>query len=1854
MEDIVLHVQTEVALDGDSGSSWSRFWFLVDQCFQASKTFTIAEPTSSTRASSSSSSQAPTSEPIKRMDEKLRVFFWNNFIHEDGVLFYEHRPANANGASITSSKDLDDSKASFVPFSELVPLNESELSYKDVMEKYKDTIRIVGTVEQQRCALLGYSGAGVQVSGQAFIVLQTITAAREIGVTQAQLAKQHKLDSRSIFHSVKTLIEMKLIVKIPVTTGGQYTLLCLHKQYASKNPGYMAMTSKDNHASAGKMFVASDNGRRFEGLLKNDNKKVSYYSGLIKQKLTDILGRAKNQAMSIEDLAKALDLTDMNSVQNRWFNRQIELLCKLKYIKRIQVPGIYRCIQLLRPYGTDITMEEGDREQLNLKSVIADDIPLSGICFETSIEHQVYKHVMDAKERGIIAKEIRQKMNMLNSKLLNRILETLTKPPSPERNALIRRVGEFVGRERRYRYYSDEGFQKSVAKDHKEYIEKSKSFPVTVLPPRIGGKKQSGAASVSNDASPTVVISGSNSSADQAASTSSTSESLTEPSNVAAESDTTGTLGTSGIQSAGSSPASTGAGPSSVRAAPELLQSATPERFISVALLKRRKVILSIVERRRMTELHQSLVTEYQQEKLRLYPGEDETSVIDRKTLYRTISILEAEGLIQLYKVENIPTAGGNLTSKTFCLHHSVDPESDELKEFVKECSNRNLLFGSLAVKPAKKAEKLDVEVETLDEMQQRLGKEFFKGPSVPFSDLGPSKTKAESKPRNTRGHEFEGFENAIEYGWNRAKMMRALVFHRFLLDKLGSADGTLFIHPTNRHVLSTPLLFNVLHLRVFLIVVGQIPTPTDEMRAFLDANRKSTMPLRDVPPFMKESVAPNKNFKKRLIEVLEVLDALGLITPLSSVPNSGNATELQHATNHLVLNTHYEVHVNVRAPLDPHEPDQLEKDLEDRKEYMLLSAKECRDFWMDLQASSSVMKYVSVERSLHRPWSEIRQAFLLNLCNKRLWAEPIRVSPSQTRILMTQVNTKIRFAPHANDPRVDQMAKETGLPRDHVVQYYKAVLAVWHAHPEGTNPARTRRLTQVRRTRKAVDRNQEKAISSTVTAEPQDDATSDMAPATPISLDRGAFGAPAVNEPAQRFAVGAPKRRRARRMNWEDADDERLMLGAAIVRCLSDTFNTKFSWQCITNSFNQERNRSVCRHRYSKLMKEATLAKQVQSYRAQFNHVLPGMVEKFNITRKLDDFDPSPLLEFFRPSVDTPIPHAINTSPLHINPADIERLNLVRQNERCASLYLEERLHPDLSLPRRLQLINQLPPTLRLSSTRELDGSPEDLSAPRTVLSHRRSVGKGAHHEAIIVRDEKLGVEHTILAVVKAIYCLPPGKRPRSVIREILSSFMSSKVLETCELAKEWKILTSIRNASYRIPGQRVGRSERFWSLMNGAYPRRLTAAAAAIDSTWSRTLEHTFQMDAGFAEMMVLLNDFGMGYLQLSMVQPVDEKQTAAYEEPYAQGALLGFDVRLENLRAKADPVPLTSTERMDLLKAQADSQEEEEQTTDIVSTEDQSDQERTHSTTSHGKAKIKEETVWEKARHLAATAFDHVLAKVTTDKLKALYKAVYDSVFGSCTIGMTPQDIKDTLKTQRLQYTDKEIIECLDCLVQGSQAVLVKVGMAHVRYVGFGWHQTWTVNYRCTTEREEEIQNTLGWRVPRMWHTLDGQLEKTIFETSLHSILTNVADKPGISKGSLLKHYQKLILAVELEELIDELERRGAIEARYGLLPVGVSLFSKRGQFERCDRYTIDERKVTNYFARPAYYTYLNMELVAPTRPGMNTMQSEEQFGMEGENDAEEEEECEEDNNGYKETNTARAYMAEEPATKKLRSQ
>jgi hypothetical protein len=111
-----------------------------------------------------------------------------------------------------------------------------------------------------------------------------------------------------------------------------------------------------------------------------------------------------------------------------------------------------------------------------------------------------------------------------------------------------------------------------------------------------------------------------------------------------------------------------------------------------------------------------------------------------------------------------------------------------------------------------------------------------------------------------------------------------------------------------------------------------------------------------------------------------------------------------------------------------------------------------------------------------------------------------------------------------------------------------------------------------------------------------------------------------------------------------------------------------------------------------------------------------------------------------------------------------------------------------------------------------------------------------------------------------------------------------------------------------------------------------------------------------------------------------------------------------------------------------------------------------------------------------------------------------------------------------------TDQELMSCIRALTGGDKAVLVKVGMAHRRYVVFGWHKPWTVDYKTAVGRagvgeegfsteKDPVISPWDWVVPRMWRSLDGGFDKATYEKALHAVLTYIVERPGVSKVFLI---------------------------------------------------------------------------------------------------------------------------------------
>lgn len=202
------------------------------------------------------------------------------------------------------------------------PVNPSEIKYDNLVKnKSQSRLRIVAKKNDQLMALVGHTDLPGSITPATLHVFQRIAGSREHGITQAQLAKDMDVDPRSMFHNIKSLVNAGYVVKIPVTAGGLYTLLCLSIKFAHLNEGYKAHVSGEVAKTLETRYVknqkqstleGSDHEQseeqevveqRFEGLLKHESNRPSYYSGLVRQKLVETLSKSKTQIMRVHDLA---------------------------------------------------------------------------------------------------------------------------------------------------------------------------------------------------------------------------------------------------------------------------------------------------------------------------------------------------------------------------------------------------------------------------------------------------------------------------------------------------------------------------------------------------------------------------------------------------------------------------------------------------------------------------------------------------------------------------------------------------------------------------------------------------------------------------------------------------------------------------------------------------------------------------------------------------------------------------------------------------------------------------------------------------------------------------------------------------------------------------------------------------------------------------------------------------------------------------------------------------------------------------------------------------------------------------------------------------------------------------------------------------------------------------------------------------------------------------------------------------------------------------------------------------------------------------------------------------------------
>ncbi|KAI9346297.1 hypothetical protein BDR26DRAFT_856212 [Obelidium mucronatum] len=320
--------------------------------------------------------------------------------------------------------------------------------------------------------------------------LVIIARSRSVGVTQFELSKLINMDPRNLFHQIKVLISLKLIVKAPVTIRGAHSNLCLHKRFARQNTHYSTFlnSQKVNHAEEVDQIDEAMIKEQIQLIMEQrkveqSNPKSQYGTGyfqceLVRHRVTVLLAGTANRVMVAQDVMDILIGPKIEKMERKMFNKVLGSLQEKGFIEIFEtgIPranggdlSYTRCLRLLRLYNTSYKNRASEVKSIYYSSaeyqekvqsepekhlVIGD----GAVCVDLPVEYQVYNVICLAGLEGTTAAVIRRSLSNLAVRILERILKRMQKPLAPNADPLIMGEIEFQGRERRYRYYSTENY----------------------------------------------------------------------------------------------------------------------------------------------------------------------------------------------------------------------------------------------------------------------------------------------------------------------------------------------------------------------------------------------------------------------------------------------------------------------------------------------------------------------------------------------------------------------------------------------------------------------------------------------------------------------------------------------------------------------------------------------------------------------------------------------------------------------------------------------------------------------------------------------------------------------------------------------------------------------------------------------------------------------------------------------------------------------------------------------------------------------------------------------------------------------------------------------------------------------------------------------------------------------------------------------------------------------------------------------------------------------------------------------------------------------------------------------------
>ncbi|PLW58619.1 hypothetical protein PCANC_00076 [Puccinia coronata f. sp. avenae] len=352
-------------------------------------------------------------------------------------------------------------------------------------------------------AVVGTDTRSPRLTPYVYQVLTIVAQGREAGATVIELGRKLKHDQKSLFHFVKVLTDLQLVVKFRAYQHKAWTNRVVHRRYLATSEWYKTSIQKDeNHQAPSSSrtpvfdldefgstrigspldcslsFSPVENqtmGNIIDSLTSDDPPKavmspinkefLAVNENLVKTRMFTVLKRSPENTMVHADIIKAIGIATPTKDERRRLNRLIDAYIKRGLLERVAIvnlSGHTPCIRLTalgeesmnttssQPKPVTIATDDHElEEELNV-------LPIT-----RSIGQTIHDLLENAGQEGITYKALCHKLNDIEGRTAEQILTRMEREQGPAHMSHLKvsSVLETSGREKRVRWFSSQGLK---------------------------------------------------------------------------------------------------------------------------------------------------------------------------------------------------------------------------------------------------------------------------------------------------------------------------------------------------------------------------------------------------------------------------------------------------------------------------------------------------------------------------------------------------------------------------------------------------------------------------------------------------------------------------------------------------------------------------------------------------------------------------------------------------------------------------------------------------------------------------------------------------------------------------------------------------------------------------------------------------------------------------------------------------------------------------------------------------------------------------------------------------------------------------------------------------------------------------------------------------------------------------------------------------------------------------------------------------------------------------------------------------------------------------------------------------